>query len=215
MMKRLTSLVPIFCLLFVFPVQSPQPQMQEPLAVEQLDASANYDWDADGKPDHFSLHVQKELDYSSESEKTSKEKFLWYHCWLSVKGTKNGTEIWRDEWSVKDGDMSSFKEMADFFQDTEYFQRWFAIPNNFENGKILNRFERVRLAAKDIDSDVLTEEIARLKIPHITPRKLRELITSNASSRSFCYRATWREDLRCAVYVPQLQHALLYQNGYR
>jgi hypothetical protein len=111
-MNRVASFIPFFCLVSIFPLPSPQLQPQRPETTERIDASANYDWDADGKQDHFNLHVQRELDYSIESAKSSKEKFWWYHCQLTVKGTKSGTEIWGDEWSVKEDDMSSFKDMA-------------------------------------------------------------------------------------------------------
>ena|SRR5256885_6912418 len=214
-MNRVASFIPFFCILSFFFLPSPRLQLQKPETAETIDTSAYYDWDADGKPDHFNLHVQKALDYSIDSAKKSKEKFWSYHCWLTVKGTKGGTEIWSDEWSVKEDDISSFKDMADFSTNQEYFQKWFTIANNFESGKTVNTFELLRLTKDDVDADVVGGEITRLKIPGTTASQLSELIANSPKSRSFCYRATWREDLRCAVYVPKLDRALLYQNGYR
>ena len=79
----------------------------------------------------------------------------------------------------------------------------------------MNIFELIKLSKDDIDADVVAEEMRRLKITGVSASQLSELIVSNPKSRSFCYRATWREDLRCAVYVPKIQRVLLYQNGYR
>jgi hypothetical protein len=202
-------------LLLILRSQPPQVQQQKLPTAETIDASANYDWDADGRPDKFSLHVEKQRDYSIESGKQSKEKIWWYHCWLVVKSAKSGREIWQDEWSVKEDDMPSFKELADFSSEREYFQRWFTIRNTYEPNKVFNIFEPMKFTPEDVDNSVLAEEITRLKIPSVTPEQLSKSIVDNADSRSFCYRASWREDLRCAVYVPQLERALLYQNGYR
>lgn len=132
-MNRAPLLIPIFCLLLVIRPQIAHVQQQEPLTTETIDTSADYDWDADGKPDKFSLHVEKQFDYSIESGKLSEKKSWWYHCWLAVKGTKNSRQIWQDEWSVKEDDMPSFKELTDFSADREYFQRWFAIRNSLRH----------------------------------------------------------------------------------
>jgi hypothetical protein len=213
-MIKISLLCPLILLSSLWPHRSPQ-NKNKLVPSEIIDAFANFDWDGDGKPDQFTLHVEKQFDYSIESEKTSKEKFLWYHCWLSVRGSHSGKEIWRDEWSVKEDDMPSFKDMANFSMNREFFVQWFKIRNAFEPGKTVNTFELLKLTKDDIDADVVAGEITRLKIPGISASRLNELIVSDAKSRSFCYRASWREDLRCAIYVPQLQRALLYQNGYR
>jgi len=102
-----------------------------------------------------------------------------------------------------------------FLGGPEYFEKWFTIPSNFEKGKAVNTFESLKLSKDDVDSDFVAGEIARLKILGVAASQLSALIANNPKSRSFCYRATWREDLRCAVYVPKLDRALLYQNGYR
>src|SRR6266705_648418 len=176
LMNRVATFISFFCLLSIFSLPSPQLQLQEPETTETIDTSAYYDWDADGKTDHFGLHVQKELDYSTESARKSKEKLWWYHCWLTVKSTKGGTEIWRDEWSVKEDDMSSFKDMADFSTNQKYFQKWFTIPSNFESGKTVNTFELLKLTKADVKEYVVSGEITRLKIPGATASQLSELI---------------------------------------
>ena len=208
----------VLCLLILlssfWPRQSQQDQ-NKPVTSEIIDAFADFDWDGDGKPDRFNLHLEKQLNYAVEARTQSKEKFWWYHCWFSVRGSHDGKEIWRDEWSVKEDDVPSFKDMANFSSNREFFQKWFTISSTFEPGKTVNTFELLKLTKDDIDADVVSGEITRLKIPGISASRLSELIISEPKSRSFCYRASWREDLRCAVYVPRLERALLYQNGYR
>lgn len=88
------------------------------------------------------------------------------------------------------------------------------IRNNFvEKKEPVNVFEVLRTPVS-IDEELLREEMKRLSIKGFTPKQLKSELEAIHSPRSFCYRATWREDLRCAVYLPAIKHSLLYQSGY-
>lgn len=193
---------------------TPQDQTKSPETTERYSAHADFDWDDDGNPDNFDLRVEKQLDYAIASGVKSKEKYWWYHCRLTVQSGASRTPLWQDEWSIKEDDMSSFSEMADFKDAKQFITEWFTIKNNFmEKKEPVNVFEVLQKPVS-AEEELLRGEIDRLSIKGFTAKQLKSALEAIHAPRSFCYRATWREDLRCAVYVPLLKRAILYKNGY-
>jgi len=130
--------VRVLFLCFMLSLQSTSSR-QAPSRGETVNSTASFDWDGDGKHDGFLLHVEKQYDYGIESGRQSKEKFWWYHCWLEVKAAQDQKVIWQDEWSAKEEDVASFRDMADFGPDKEFFQNWFTLRNIFEKNGTVNR----------------------------------------------------------------------------
>jgi hypothetical protein len=179
---------------------------------------AEFDWNGDGVPDLFRLRAQREVGYIPEgSDKArSKSKSSWYHCWLVVQSGVDNSTLWEDEWTVKEADLISFREILDFTGAQRFFDNWFnwkfVDANNQKS--FLNSFEVRRLAPEDISEDVLLAEMKRLKIEGPTPAQLKREMLNDGSLRIFIYRASRREDLRWAAYIPSLSKVMLFRYGF-
>jgi hypothetical protein len=177
-----------------------------------------YDWNGDGLPDHFRLRVQKEVEpLVGGLEKTPSKSQHWsYHCWLVVESGFDNSTLWEDEWSVREFDLASFREIVDFRTPDEFFSKWFSwkfrgAPNQELK---LNFFEVRQLEDGEINEDVLAIEMNRLKIEGITAAELKRMILDNKSSRIFVYRGSSRENIRWATYVPRLRKIMILQYGF-
>jgi hypothetical protein len=185
---------------------------------ELYHAETEYDWNGDGVPDHFRLRVQKEVEPPVEGlEDSPSRKQHWaYHCWLLVESGYDNSILWEDQWSVKESDMVSFREILDFRTPDEFFLKWFAWKFGGENNQELNLnyFEVRPLEAREINDDVLASEMKRLKIEQITAAELKQEIPGNKSSRIFVYRGSQRGDIRWAVYLSRFRQIMLFQHGF-
>lgn len=201
--------------------KGPRPNLlahPKPWSSEPYHAETEYDWNGDGVLDHFRLRAQKEVEPPVEGleDSPSKKQHWAYHCWLLVESGYDNSILWEDQWSVKESDMASFRETLDFRTPDEFFLKWFAWKFGGENNQELNLnyFEVRPLEAREINEDLLTGELKRLKIEGITAAELKREIQSNKSSRVFVYRGSQREDVRWAVYVPSLRHIMMFQHGF-
>lgn len=177
-----------------------------------------YDWNGDGIPDRFRLRVQKEVEPLVEGlEQTPSKTQHWsYHCWLVVESGFDNSTLWEDEWSVRESDVASFREIVDFRTPAEFFSRWFTWKFSGAGNQELNLnfFEVRQLEDREVNEDVLASEIKRLKIEGITAAELKRLILDNKSSRIFVYRGSWRENIRWATYVPRLRKIMIFHYGF-
>ena len=178
----------------------------------------DYDWDGDGIPDHFRLRVQKEVEPLLEGlEQTPSKTQHWsYHCWLVVESGFDNSTLWEDEWSVRESDIASFREVLDFKTPDEFFSKWFRWK--FGGGRNqelnLNFFDVRQLEDREVSEDVLASEMKRLKIEGITAAELKRMVLENKSSRIFVYRGSRRENIRWATYVPRLRKIMIFQYGF-
>lgn len=181
-------------------------------------AETEYDWNGDGMPDRFRLRVKKEVEPFVEGlEDTPSRKQHWsYHCWLLVESGFDNLTLWEDEWSVKESDLHSFEEILDLRASFNFFQKWFTwkFGGNHNQDLNLNYFEVRQLEDREVNKDVLTIEMKRLKIEGIAAEGLKREILENKSSRIFVYRGSQREDIRWAIYVPRLRKVIMFQHGF-
>ena len=181
-------------------------------------AETEYDWNGDGRPDHFRLRVHKEIEPLVEGleQAPSKHQHWSYHCWLVVESGLDNSTLWEDEWSVKESDMASFRQILDFGFPEKFFWNWFTwkFGGDHNQDLDLNYFEVRQLEDREVNEDVLASEIKRLKIEGIAAQKLKREILDNKSSRIFVYRGSWREDIRWAIYVPRLRKVMMFQSGF-
>jgi len=177
-----------------------------------------YDWNGDGIPDDFRLRVQKEVEPLVEGlEQTPSKTQHWsYHCWLVVESGFDNSTLWEDEWSVRESDVASFREIVDFRTPDEFFSKWFRWKfGGARNQELnLNFFEVRQLEDRGVSEFVLASEMKRLKIEGITAAELKRMILDNKSSRIFVYRGSWRENIRWAIYVPRLRKIMIFQYGF-
>ena len=180
--------------------------------------ATEYDWNGDGIPDRFLLRVQKEVEPLVEGlEQTPSKTQHWsYHCWLVVESGFDNSTLWEDEWSVRESDVASFREIVDFRTPGEFFSKWFTWKFvGARNQELnLNFFEVRQLEDREVNEDVLAGEMKRLKIEGITAAELKRMILNNKSSRIFVYRGSWRENIRWATYVPRLRKVMIFQYGF-
>lgn len=185
---------------------------------ELFHVEAEYDWNGDGMPDHFRLRVQKEMDPVIEGleEAPSRNQYWLYHCWLVVESGFDNSTLWEDEWSVKESELISFREIANFRTSEEFFPKWFTWKFGGEHNQEvnLNYFEVRQLEDREINEDVLASEVKRLKIEGITAPELKRQIVGNKSSRIFVYRGSRREDIRWTIYVPRLRKVMIFRYGF-
>ncbi len=177
-----------------------------------------YDWNGDGISDNFRLRVQKEVEPLVEGlEQTPSKTQHWsYHCWLVVESGFDNSTLWEDEWSVRESDVASFREIVDFRTPDEFFSKWFRWKfGGARNQELnLNFFEVRQLEDREVSEVVLASEMKRLKIEGITAAELKRMILDNKSSRIFVYRGSWRENIRWAIYVPRLRKIMIFQYGF-
>jgi hypothetical protein len=189
-----------------------------PPDTETFYAETEYDWNGDGNPDHFRLRAHKEIEPFVEGlEQTPSKHQHWsYHCWLVVESGFDNSTLWEDEWSVKESEMRSFREILDFGWSGYFFQKWFTWKFEGEHGhdSNLNYFEVRQLEDREVSQDVLASEMKRLKIEGITTEGLKREIVEDKSSRFFVYRGSNREDIRWAIYIPRLREVLMFQHGF-
>ena len=180
-------------------------------------AEAEFDWNADGAPDRFRLRAQKEAGYAIESSgrPPSRKKSSWYHCWFIVQSGADNSTLWEDEWSVKDADLLSFREIVDFRDARSFFGNWFTWKLLDANNQksLMNSFEVRRVTPEDISDEVLLAETKRLKIEASPAQLKREMLNAHAL-RIFVYRASRREDVRWAAYIPSLRKVMLFRYGF-
>ena len=181
-------------------------------------AETEYDWNGDGIPDHFRLRAQKEVEPQVEGlEQTPSKTQHWsYHCWLVVESGFDNSTLWEDEWSVRESDVASFREIVDFRTPDEFFSKWFRWKfGGARNQELnLNFFEVRQLEDREVSEFVLASEMKRLKIEGITAAELKRMILDNKSSRIFVYRGSSRENIRWATYVPRLRKIMIFQYGF-
>lgn len=179
---------------------------------------AEYDWNGDGRPDHFRLRVQKEVEPIVEGlEQTPSRNQHWsYHCWLVVESGFDNSTLWEDEWTVKESELISFREIVNFTTPEEFFPKWFTWKFGGEHNQEanLNYFEVRQLEDREINEDVLASEMKRLKIEGITAPELKREILGNKSSRIFVYRGSRRENIRWTIYVPRLRKVMILRYGF-
>jgi len=180
-------------------------------------AEAHYDWNADGVPDRFRLRAQKEVGYATEGSgrPPARKKSTWYHCWFIVQSGADNSMLWEDEWSVNDADLLSFRELLDFRDARSFFGNWFTWRSSDANNQksLMNSFEVRRLTFEDISDEVLLAETKRLKI-EASPARLKQEMLNDPALRIFVYRASQREDVRWAAYIPSLQKVMLFRYGF-
>jgi len=181
-------------------------------------AEAEYDWNGDGSPDRFRLRVQKEMAPIVEGlEQTpSKNQHWMYHCWLMVESGFDNSALWEDEWSVKEPDMLSFREILDFRAPDQFFRDWFTWKYGADQSQKhnLNSFQVRQLENREVSEDVLASEMKRLKIEGVGASELKREILDDKSSRIFVYRGCQREDIRWVIYVPRLRKTMMFQHGF-
>jgi hypothetical protein len=181
-------------------------------------AETEYDWNGDGRPDHFRLRVHTEIEPLVEGleQAPSKHQHWSYHCWLVVESGLDNSSLWEDEWSVKESDMTSFRQILDFGFPENFFRNWFTWKFGREHNQDLdlNYFEVRQLEDREVDEDVLASEMKRLKIEEIAPQELKREIVEDKSSRIFVYRGSNREDIRWAIYIPHLRKVIMFQRGF-
>jgi hypothetical protein len=180
-------------------------------------AEAHFDWNADGVPDRFRLRAQKEVGYATDGSgrPPSRKKSTWYHCWFIVQSGADHSMLWEDEWSVKDADLLSFREILDFRDARSFFGNWFTWSSSDANNQksLMNSFEIRRVTSEDISDEVLLAETKRLKI-EASPARLKQEMLNDPALRIFVYRASRREDVRWAAYIPSLQKVMLFRYGF-
>ena len=180
-------------------------------------AEAEFDWNGDGVPDRFRLRAQKEVGYATAGAggPPSRKKSSWYHCWLFVQSGADNSTLWEDEWSVKDADLFSFREILDFIDARSFFENWFTwrLLDANNQKSLMNSFEVRRVALEDISDEVLLAEIKRLKIEASRAQVKQEMLNDHGL-RIFVYRASRREDVRWAAYIPSLQKVMLFRQGF-
>ncbi len=213
-------------LLFVFfvscesAISEPRHRHRPPMLLgdDLSHAETEYDWNGDGIPDHFRLRAQKEVEPQVEGlEQTPSKTQHWsYHCWLVVESGFDNSTLWEDEWSVRESDVVSFREIVDFRTPDEFFSKWFTWkfgrePNHELN---LNFFQVRQLEDREVNEDVLAIEMKRLKIEGITAADLKRTILDNKSSRIFVYRGSSRENIRWATYVSRLRKITIFHYGF-
>ena len=190
------------------------PQSAEGLPVL---ADAEFDWNADGVPDRFRLRAQKEVGYATEGSgrPPSRKKSSWYHCWFVVQSAADNSMLWEDEWSVKDADLLSFREILDFMDARSFFGNWFtwSLLDANNQKSLMNSFEVRRVTSEEIGDKVLLAETKRLKI-EASPAQLKQKMLNEGALRIFVYRASRREDFRWAAYIPSLQKVMLFRHGF-
>jgi hypothetical protein len=203
------------------PENGPPPNLlapPKPGNAELFHAETEYDWNGDGVPDHFRLRAQREVAPPLEGlEDSPSRKQHWaYHCWLLVESGYDNSILWEDQWSVKESEITSFREILDFKSADEFFLKWFTWKFTGENSRELNLnyFEVRPLEDREISEDVLANEMKRLKINGVSATELKREILGNKSSRIFVYRSSLREDIRWAVYVPSLRQIMMFQHGF-
>jgi len=180
-------------------------------------AEAAFDWNADGVPDRFLLRAQKEVGYATEGSgrPPSRKKSTWYHCWFVVQSGADNSMLWEDEWSVKDADLLSFRDLLEFRDPRSFFGNWFTWRSSDANNQksLMNSFEVRRVTSEDISDEVLLAETKRLKI-EAPPARLKQEMLNDPALRIFVYRASRREDVRWAAYIPSLQKVMLFRYGF-
>lgn len=132
--------------------------------------------------------------------------------YLLCKGRDN-SPLWEDEWSVKDADLLSFREILDFRDARGFFGNWFTWKLLDANNQtsLMNSFEVRRVTPEDISDEVLLAETKRLKI-EASPAQLKREMLNERALRIFVYRASRREDVRSSrLYSKSAKsHAVRY-----
>ena len=142
-------------LLFVFfvscesAISEPRHRHRPPMLLgdDLSHAETEYDWNGDGIPDHFRFRAKKEVEPQVEGlEQTPSKTQHWsYHCWLVVESGFDNSTLWEDEWSVRESDVVSFREIVDFRTPDEFFSKWFTWKFGREPNHELNlNFFQVR-----------------------------------------------------------------------
>lgn len=178
-------------------------------------AEAEFDWNADGAPDRFRRRPKKKRATPPRVPAGPLRE-------RSPRGTTAGLlfsqaqitpPLREEEWSVKDADLLSFREILDFRDARGFFGNWFTWKLLDANNQtsLMNSFEVRRVTPEDISDEVLLAETKRLKI-EASPAQLKREMLNERALRIFVYRASRREDVRSSrLYSKSAKsHAVRY-----
>ena len=179
-------------------------------------AEARFDFDGDGQPDTFCLEVRKERDftYYPATKATSKEKFLWYRSRLVIRSGADDHLLLKDEWSIKESDMDSFRLRLGDISPEEYFAQFFKGLTEPCATFSTAYFETGKLEEAEINPEALKYSLREAKIPEERWSDIQKEILEYPEARLLYYRGDWAEDLRWVVYVKSLKRGIHYYFGY-
>lgn len=153
-----------------------------------------------------------------------KQEGDYYKGWLTIS-TESGLELWQHDWCMNASDLNELMETEGGEQEEREVESKLYVKDtdacgitisdwveNIFSGRLQYGVEMgaVKLTAESLNEDYMIFYAKRF---NTTEARLRDEILAQPSLSRIAYRSTWREDYNELVYVPSINHYIMYGNG--
>jgi hypothetical protein len=159
------------------------------------------------RPDDLRVvaEIQRDTAFNPVTKQESRESYCWFRTRLEIR-SPDGAILYTDEWSTKYEDMAALLESHAVAHPADYFLRF----GRHTGGDFRSGVKVANAAEVEVRSDALAWSLRAQRIQS-DPTNIASELSRLKKVRVFVYRASWREDLRIAAYVPSLRRALRFK----
>ncbi len=163
---------------------------------------ARRDVDNDGK---FNDIIRYDLHYSIDEKIFLQEISIYRESETSTGSTTK--VFWKENAWIDSRDFLEVLELAEVDTLIEWLQTYFAEEHNYGA-----TFRREKLDPKEIHWEDFLDSF--IKDKGISRERMEAMMLEGEFQSSLTYFGSWREDIRCIVYVPALKEFVVYRSGF-